>query len=157
MTRKRESEELGEPALTIAGFQLWVHGWQYAQAADYDDANWLRVTAHCGETGASVWARGAILRAPDLDGWGRDCESLAAGRTDKAELLSFEPELAIEVQRESDPGRYSLRVAITPKHLSQQHVFTFTVDAGQVSEMVRQCKAIALLYPTRGLESSRGV
>jgi hypothetical protein len=34
-------------------FQLWVHGRQFSEAHDYDDGNWLRVTAHCGASGAS--------------------------------------------------------------------------------------------------------
>ena len=156
MMRKREAEELREPALSIAGFQLWIHGWQFPLASDYDDANWLRVTAHCGEAGASVSAAGAILRAPDLEGWGQKCASLLAGEADKAELLSFEPDLAAEVSRVSPRG-YSLRVEITPDHLSQQHSFTFAINGEALAELVRQCQAVAVLYPTRGLESSRGV
>ena len=47
---------LGEPALRIAGFQLWVHGYQFPDSNDYWDGNWLRVTVHCGAAGASVCA-----------------------------------------------------------------------------------------------------
>lgn len=36
------------PDLRLGPFALWVHGYQYLEAEDTDDANWLRVTAHCG-------------------------------------------------------------------------------------------------------------
>ena len=51
-------EELGKPDLTVAGFQLWVHGRQYPDSQEYYDANWLRVTADTGAAGASVGCQG---------------------------------------------------------------------------------------------------
>ena len=33
---------------------FWVHGWQFPEAQDLWDGNWLNVTAHCGQSGASA-------------------------------------------------------------------------------------------------------
>ena len=46
--------DLGVPDLKLAGLQLWVHGREFPESEDADDGNWLRVTAHCGASGASV-------------------------------------------------------------------------------------------------------
>jgi hypothetical protein len=72
MTPNLSPEDLGEPALKVAGFQLWIHGRQFPDSTDYYDGNWLRVTAHCGSSGASVWVQGAMLMVTDIQSsWGR--------------------------------------------------------------------------------------
>jgi hypothetical protein len=45
----RYIDELGEPHLHLAGLKLWVHGYQYRDADDYSDGNWLNATAICSE------------------------------------------------------------------------------------------------------------
>jgi hypothetical protein len=58
--------DLGAPDLKLEGLQIWVHGRQFPDLHDYWDGNWLRVTAHCGGSGASVFTTGSIAR-PDRD------------------------------------------------------------------------------------------
>jgi hypothetical protein len=60
-------EQLGPPSLHLKAFQFWVHGRQFPEAQDRWDGNWLNVTVHCGEAGASVWATGAILDTAQLE------------------------------------------------------------------------------------------
>jgi hypothetical protein len=155
--RKRETTELGVPAITIAGFQLWIHGWQFAKASDYDDANWLRITAHCGESDASVWASGALLMTTDISRWADQCEALYEGKVNEAALVSFEPELEAQIKRLDGRGQLVLRVEITPDHLRQEHAFEFEIDKSVLPELVRQCRELEVAYPVRGLPRSRGV
>lgn len=49
----RYAAGLGEPDLSLAGFQLWVHGPDRVDARPF--YSWLNATAHCGAGGASVW------------------------------------------------------------------------------------------------------
>jgi len=77
-------EELGEPDLKVAGLQIWIHGRQFPDAMDSDDGNWLRVTAHCGALGASVFVSGAILQVTDLVRWGERSAMLLGGETSSA-------------------------------------------------------------------------
>lgn len=79
-------DDLGEPALKIAGFQLWIHGRQFPGAEDYDDGNWLHVTAHCGASGASIWTDGAIVMVTDIESFAKQCEALLRGRAAAAAL-----------------------------------------------------------------------
>ena len=150
-------EDLGEPALIIAGLQLWVHGYQFVNSNDYHDANWLRVTTHAGAAGASVWATGAILMVPDLLGLGNECEALAQGRAQAAKLAPLEPELLITISRRDRLGHFTMQVAITPDHMTQEHSFQFEVDQSELLAVARQCRAIVAKFPVRCAEANPGV
>ncbi len=77
---------------------MWLHGRQFPDATDYYDGNWLMVTVHCGGSGSSVWASGAILLVQELADWGERCEALYQGICDAAELAPIEPELKVRIQ-----------------------------------------------------------
>ena len=157
MTRHPSVEELGQPALQLAGFQLWVHGYEFQDSADYWDANWLRVTAHCGGLGASVWATGALLRNVDLAGWAEKCDALREGKAQRAELAPLDPEVKVVIEPRDRLGHLSVLVEITPEHLSQRHSFEFDIDQTYLLDIARMCRAILGAYPVRGDEASRGV
>ena len=157
MTRHPTPEELGEPDLKVAGFQLWVHGCQFPDSEDYYDGNWLRVTTHSGASGASVWTSGAILMVTDLVQWAQECDALANGQTQEVELAPMEPELNVLIRRVDRLGHFTMRVQITPDHLKQKHSFEFEIDQTYLSEIARQCRAIAAAYPVRGKATKDGV
>lgn len=90
------------------------------ESKDYDDGNWLRVTSHCGASGASVWAQGAILMVTDIAGFGDQCAAMLGGDRKSAALDPFEP-----IDR---LGHLRVQVEVTPDHLAQAHRFEFEVD-----------------------------
>jgi hypothetical protein len=147
---KPTTEQLGAPDLKVAGLQLWIHGRQFPDSNDYDDGNWLRVTAHVGAAGASVWASGAILMVTDLVQLGQELEALARGDTQRAVLEPLEPELSVEFVQVDTLGHFTMRVQITPDHLTQEHRFEFEIDQTFLPGIVRDCRAIARSYPVRG-------
>jgi hypothetical protein len=157
MTRHPTSEELGEPALRIDGFQLWVHGYQFPDSTDEWDGNWLWVTAHCGAAGAAVWVSGALLTVPDILHLEEECEALRQGQVQLAELTSLEPELKINIQPVDRLGHLEVKVEITPDHMSQQHSFQFEIDQTYLPLIAMQCRAITQAYPIRGEQKGRGV
>ena len=157
MSRHPTVEELGEPALQVSGFQLWVHGYQFPDLADYWDGNWLRVTAHCGGPGASVWTSGAILRNVELLGLAEGCNALREGQAQRAELAPLEPDLKLSIEPRDRTGHFSVVVEITPDHLTQQHSFEFEIDQTYLPGIARMCRAIVEAYPVRGEKASRGV
>ena len=151
MNQNLTSENLGPPALKIAGFQLWVHGRQFPEAEDYDDGNWLRVTAHCGASGASVWAQGAILMVTDIAGFGDQCAAMLRGTSNTAALDPLEPELKVSLQALDRLGHVRAKVEITPDHLVQLHQMVFEIDQSYLPDIIKQCLAIVQEYPIRGL------
>ena len=144
------TEKLGAPDLKAAGFQLWVHGRQFPDSTDYDDGNWLRVTAHAGAAGASVWVSGAILMITDLVQLGQEIDALARGETQRADLKPFEPELRVQFEQVDSLGHFTMRVQITPDHLKQKHCFEFEIDQTYLRSISAECRAIATTYPVRG-------
>lgn len=143
-------EDLGPPDLKVVGLQLWVHGRQYPDATDAYDGNWLRVTAHCGALGASVWASGAILLVQDLVSWANECDALQQGRCEEAELAPMEPELKVIIRRSDSLGHFAMQVNITPNNMTQDHFFEFEIDQTYLPEITRQCRAIEGQFPVRG-------
>ena len=150
MPKHPTPEELGEPDVKAGAVQIWVHGRQFPGSTDYYDGNWLRITAHCGALGASVWASGAILMTTDLAGWAHDCDALAEGDTQTADLEPLEPELHIRIRRIDRLGHFAMRVKITPDHLHQKHSFEFEIDRTDLREIARRCRSIIEAYPVKG-------
>ena len=89
---------LGEPSVKIGGLAIWVHGRQFPDSEDHFDGNWLRVTAHCGASGAMVEVTGAILMVNDLERWAHQCEILYRDLAGEAVLSSYEPDLKATIK-----------------------------------------------------------
>ncbi len=150
-------EQLGPPTLKVDGFQLWVHGREFPESQDHDDGNWLRVTAHCGRAGASVWAAGSILQVMDVVRWANECEAVGRGSRKGASLEPLEQELKVEIRATDSLGHLEMRVEITPDHIRQEHVFIFEIDQSYIPTIVKQCREIEKSYPIRGGTAKRGV
>jgi len=133
-------EELGDPDLRIDGLQIWVHGYQFPDSTDYWDGNWLRVTAHCGAAGASVWVSGAILMVSDIVGFADRCDDLREKRAEAAELKPLEPELKVLIRPIDRFGHLSVTVHITPEHLTQSHSFEYGIDQTYLPEISGMCR-----------------
>lgn len=157
MSQHLTPADLGEPDLRVAGFQVWVHGRQYPEAEDYDDGNWLQVTAHCGAHGASVWVQGAILMVTDIAGFGDECAAMHRGEGTSAGLAPFEPELKLSLEAIDSFGHIRAQVQLTPDHLRQSHQFDFEVDQSYLPSIIKQCSEILQEYPIRGREDREGV
>ena len=150
MTTHPSLDQLGAASLKVAGFQLWVHGRQFPDSTDYYDGNWLRVSAHCGCAGASVWATGSILMVTDLVSWAKECDQLLRKEAKQATLNPMEPNLCVTIKSTDALGHFSLSVEITPEHLSQRHTMEFEIDQTYLPELIRQCRQIEKEHPIRG-------
>jgi len=150
MPRTLSPEDFGEPSLRVAGFQLWIHGRQFPDSTDYYDGNWLRVTAHCGASGASVWAEGAILMVTEIESFGQQCHRLLRGDVSIASLDPIEPELHLAINSTDTIGHLQVHVEITSDHLSQRHVMEFEIDQSYLPHVIGECARIVEEYPVRG-------
>ncbi|MFM6127276.1 MAG: hypothetical protein ACKPBV_00725 [Sphaerospermopsis kisseleviana] len=150
MTQALTPTDLGEPDLQVAGLRLWVHGRQFPESEDYYDGNWLRVTAHCGASGASVWAQGAILMVTDVAGLGDGCAAMLCGKTKSAALAPLEPDLKVSLEATDSLGHIRAQVEITPDYVLQSHRFDFEVDQTYLPGVIKQCSEIVNEYPIRG-------
>jgi hypothetical protein len=142
--------ELGPPALKVGRFQVWVHGREFPDEQDSFDASWLRITAHCGGAGASIWVQGALLRVTEISQFGLACEALHQRTADRAAIEPLEPGLGVRLVATDAAGHIGVEVDITPDHLSQTHRLRFEIDQSFLPAIAAQCAAIARRYPVPG-------
>ncbi len=150
MSQGLSPQDLGEPALRVAGLQIWIHGLEFPEAADERDANWLNVTAHCGAHGAAVWAQGSILEITDLERFAGECDALLRGEATAAVLDPFEPNLRVTIEPSERYGRACARVDLTPDHLAQAHSMQFDIDLSYLTSVIEACSRIVREYRTAG-------
>jgi len=129
---------------------IWVHGYQYPDALDEWDGNWLRVTARCVATGATVEVSGAILDTVGVQTFQRELTAIHETFQGKAVLGSVEPELSVEVQAVGHAGQLEAAIEITPEHLHQAHRFVVALDQSYLAAVVLGCQRVIARYPVRG-------
>lgn len=144
-------EQLGPPSVRLKAFQLWVHGRQFPEARDRWDGNWLNVTVHCGQAGASVWATGAILDSIGLVRFRGELERLHQTLSGEAVLESHEPNVRVRVAPTDGAGHLRVRAEITPDHLAQGHWFEFEIDQSYLPATVAQLESVLVAFPVRGI------
>jgi hypothetical protein len=150
MSVQHHEPPLGPPDLQLAGFQLWVHGRECPGSDEYWDANWLRVTAHCGGTGASVWVTGPVLTTWELADWIASVEQLYRSLSGRARLQCMEPNLALCLEPEGRAGQLGLTVNITPDQVWQDHRFQFGLDQSYLPALLAAGRNLMRRYPVRG-------
>ncbi len=144
-------EQLGPPSVRLEAFQLWVHGRQFPEAQDQWDGNWLNVTVHCGRSGASVWATGAILDFIGLVRFRDGLERLHQTLCGEAVLESHEPNVRVRVASSDGAGHLRVRAEITPDNLAQGHWFEFEIDQSYLTGTVAQLESVLAEFPVRGI------
>lgn len=153
---ERTLSQLGAPDLELAGFQLWVHGYAYPDVRDAWDGNWLRVTAHAGVAGASVWVRGTVLDTVSVLRFRRGLAAVYETLAGEATLESQEPNLVVRVTAADRAGHLSVRADLTPEHLAQGHWFEFGADQTYLPQVIAGCDALLDRLPVRN-PAERGV
>jgi hypothetical protein len=144
-------EQLGPPSVRLGAFKLWVHGRQFPEAQDRWDGNWLNVTAHCGQAGASVWATGAILDTIGLLRFRDELERLHQTLSGEAVIESPEPNVVVRVAAADGAGHLRVRVEVSPDHLAQGHWFEFEIDQSYLPAVVAQLESVLVAFPVRGI------
>jgi len=144
-------EQLGPASLKVGGLEIWVHGREFPEAQYSDDGNWLRISAHCGAPGSSVWTGGTILSLSELAAWRSQCEQLHGGQVDRAALKTGEPELCAVIERIEGQEALRLRVEIALE--GQAHSAEFDLEPSALVQIIQQCAAIEVNYPIRGAET----
>jgi hypothetical protein len=139
----------GPPAIQLDALRIWVHGYQFPEATDAWDGNWLRVTARCAASGATVEVTGAILDTVSFLRFQRELARVYERLQGLATLESHEPELKVEVRALGATGQMEVRVEITPDQLNQDHRFTLAVDQSYLPDVIRGCERVLGQYPVR--------
>ncbi len=117
---------------------------------DYDDGNWLNVTAFYSNENASVTISGTFIMITDIACFAEKCEELIARKTDIARIQTLDPEFNIEIKKIDPLGHLEMTVQITPDHILQEHTFRIEIDQSYLPDIIKQCRKIESKYPVRG-------
>jgi hypothetical protein len=142
-----------EPDLKLGGFSLWVFGYQYPGANDYWDRNWLNVRARVEAPGALVEAQGAIVTAPELAEFVKQLETLYTTLVGEAALRCMEPNLQVAI-RGGSLGHVTVKLMITPDHMTQSHEFEFDLDQTYLGPFLDGCRSVLSRWPVRAETSA---
>ena len=153
---QKHLEAFGEPVITAGPFSLWVHGYEFPQATDGWDGNWLHITARCVANGASVIVTGAFLDTLSFHRLREELTPLYERLEGEATLKSHEPNLIVRFKAAGQAGQVKIEIEITPDHMQQLHRFYETIDQSYLRSIQAACNAVLRAYPIRDPES-RGI
>lgn len=141
-------EQLGNPDIKLAGLSIWIHQRQFPETEDYDDGNWLIITACCEASGATVWTQGPIIHLSEIYRLMKGCEQMSDSLSGEAQLDCMEPELDLTLKMLKN-GQIRMEVEISPAHLIQRHWFRFDIDQSYLPNLIRDCHKALDKYPIK--------
>ena len=111
-------DKFGEPDIQFGPLQIWIHGRQLLRDTDYDEDNWLKITACFKTENAEVWIRGEpALLANELEAFYRD-----ASFNKSVKLEPIEPYIALSFEP-GDEKKVVMKVEMTPNPVTEKHSF----------------------------------
>ncbi len=134
----------------IEGLSLEVTGYQFPDAAEYWDANWLMVRARLEAPGCRLDHAGPFLRSDELARFAATLAQLDAGSADAARLDPMEPQLSLHIERRGRLGRLTVTAGLTPDPQTQAHRVTFDSDLSHLPPLCVRLRALLTRYPVRG-------
>ena len=139
------------PDLRLAGFSLWIHGWEVPnnpEQQDYWDANWLRVTAVYRSPGATVTVDGPILQAAELQRFLNGCRSLETTLTGAVEFDSMDPGFRL-VLTGNGRGKIELCAQLSADIITEQHQFEAEIDQSYLPDAIDALEGILRTFAPR--------
>lgn len=135
---------------TLGPLSLNVHAYQFQDATDYWDANWIIVTAEVNLPGqAWVRADGLFLMTAELARLRDELHMLYDNLDAEAGLWTIEPELNIRLQGK-ETGTVLVEIEITPNQMTQEHRFYLELDQSYLPLAITQLNSILRKFPVRG-------
>ncbi len=149
-------DSYGPPALHLGALRIWVHGYQFPDAVDAWDGNWLNVTAHDEGHGTRVVITGAVLDTVSFQTFATELKKVHSALEGEARLESVEPNLSARVTAQGRTGRMVLRAEMTADHMHEGHWFEQEVDQSYLPTAIAACEQVLKRFPIRQA-SERGV
>jgi hypothetical protein len=104
----------------------------------------------CDYSGARVETSGPIIHLGELQRLLAESEALYETLQGEARLRCLEPNLNVELKTADRAGHISVRIQITPDHMTQEHRFLDYVDQTYLPALIEACREIVAKYPIRG-------
>ena len=139
-----------DASIVLGPLRIWVSGYEYPDAPDYWDANWLLATARCVGNGSHVEVRGAFIHLSEIKKWKEDLEPFSQTLKGVVELPAMEPTLAIKIEAQKpSTGHLSCEVGLADEHIPEYHRYKFEIDQSHITSLLAQLAAIMKQFPIR--------
>ena len=135
--------------IQLAGFSMWVDGYQFPAETEYWDANWVRVRVVCTGQQASVKLCDSCVHLPELSAWLDECVRLEAGAVESATLPTMEPYLQVTIDRSGEFKGLLATVKLTPDDVTQFHEFQFPIDPSYLPKLIASLRSVLGRLPIR--------
>ena len=143
------------PDLVVGSLRIWIHGYQFPDAADDWDSNWIRLTASYVSAGGAATISGSILDTVSFGAFTAELLELHRSLAGEATLSSVEPNFYLQLSASNSHGGIAGRLLLSSDHLSEEHSFTFEYDQSYIPALLEQLRSITDAYPVRGKRSRR--
>jgi hypothetical protein len=138
-----------DPDFELAGFALWVHGWERQESADFWDANWLDITARYRSSFTTVTVSGTIILSLDIEVALAQITKLNETLSGCATFETTEPGFKLSLKAGSR-GQLELVVEITPDVVDEKHEFQAEIDQSYLPAALVGLEGILARYSPRG-------
>lgn len=135
--------------IEIAQLQIEVRRYQYAEADDYYDANWLDVGIRYAGANSKIWFDEPCLMTVDLLSFRDSLVLLSNLRVDLASLSPLEPYVRLDVRREGALGRLEAELELVPDPASESHKLTMGLDLSYLPGLIAQFNEVLSQFPVR--------
>lgn len=136
--------------ISIGALRVSVLGYQYPEARDYWDGNWLMVRTRLETSGCILEVNGPFLRCDDFERFLAGVNALEAMSAEQAELASMESYFWLGLKRVGSLGALAAEVHMTPDPLCHKHEVCFGLDMSWLPGIARQVRQVLKAYPLRG-------
>jgi hypothetical protein len=137
-------------SLEIRGLRISVLGWQFPEATDDWDSNWLRISATYAGSGSRVELSGSLLDTVSFARFAEELASMQVTLAGSATLASVEPNLELVLRFFDRLGHIEAALEMTADNMVERHSFKFRIDQSDLPQLIRQLEALRAAFPVRG-------
>ncbi len=136
-------------------FRVDVLSYEYPEATEFYDQNWLNVQIRAQDQASRAGVKGAYLLTFELRDLADGARQLLAERTSEYTLTTVEPILNLSLQKCDELGHYRAEIRLQTefdRHRSSQsiHEYRFVIDQTDLRIMEAQIQKLLQVYPVLG-------
>ena len=137
------------PQIEILDLQIEVRQYQYLEANEYYDANWLDVGIRYAGLSSKIWFDEPCLLTVDLLAFRDELISLSELGTDKASLTPLEPYIRLDIKRVGSLGGLEVDLVLRPDPVCESHRLTMSADLSYLPRVIAQLNKVLAQFPVR--------
>ena len=133
----------------LSHLRIDVHGYEFGEVGDYNDANFLQVSVNCDYCGITTSFHGPFLSAPELLDFRDQIQNLIDEEVETASLMPMGQAINIEIRKTNNLGGFLAKIELRPIPDGNAHQLELTLDQSYFPETLDGLDRILEKYPVR--------